>query len=37
MGPVLNALIEGFCIIEVLFDEAGRPVDYRFLEINLVF
>ena len=32
-----NALIEGFCVIEMVFDEAGRPVDYRFLEINDAF
>jgi two-component system, sensor histidine kinase PdtaS len=32
-----NALIEGFCIIEMVFDEANRPVDYRFLEINPAF
>ena len=32
-----NALIEGFCVIEMVFDEAGRPVDYRFLEINEAF
>ena len=25
---------QGFCIIEVLFDEANQPVDYRFLETN---
>lgn len=27
----------GFCIIEVLFDEAGRSIDYRFLEANPAF
>jgi PAS domain S-box-containing protein len=27
----------GFCIIEVLFDENGRPFDYRFLETNPAF
>jgi PAS domain S-box-containing protein len=30
-------LIEGFCIIEVLFDAEERPVDYRFLEVNPAF
>jgi PAS domain S-box-containing protein len=28
---------EGFCIIEMLFDEHDRPIDYRFLEINPAF
>ena len=28
---------EGFCVVEVLFDEHERPVDYRFLEANPVF
>lgn len=27
-------MAEGFCIVEVLFDDAGRPHDYRFLEVN---
>jgi PAS domain S-box-containing protein len=34
---LFNTLIVGFCIIEVLFDTDGRPVDYRFLEINPAF
>lgn len=28
---------EGFCIVQMIFDEAGKPVDYRFLEINPSF
>ncbi len=28
---------QGFCIIDVLFDAAGQPVDYRFVESNPVF
>jgi len=31
---LFSTLIEGFCIIEVLFDAENRPVDYLFLEIN---
>ena len=27
----------GFCTIEVLFDHAGHPVDYRFLDVNRAF
>lgn len=28
---------QGFCIIEMLFDEAGHPYDYRFIEANPAF
>ena len=28
---------EGFCTIEVLFDESGKAVDYRFLQISPSF
>lgn len=28
---------QGFCIIDLLFDERGQPLDYRFLEVNPVF
>ncbi len=34
---LFNSLIEGFCIIEVLFDADERPIDYRFLVINPAF
>jgi PAS domain S-box-containing protein len=34
---LFDTLIEGFCIIEVLFDAEERPVDYRFLEMNPAF
>lgn len=34
---LFNSIDEGFCIIESLFDERGRPVDYRFLEVNPAF
>lgn len=34
---LFDTMIEGFCTIEVLFDDAGKPVDYRFLEINPAF
>ena len=27
----------GFCIIEMFFDAANRPIDYRFLEVNTAF
>lgn len=34
---LFEAIDEGFCIIEVLWDRGGRPVDYRFLEVNPAF
>ncbi len=34
---LFSSIIEGFCVIEVLFDAAGQPDDYRFLEINRTF
>jgi PAS domain S-box-containing protein len=34
---LLNSIDEGFCIVEVIFDEDERPVDYRFLETNASF
>jgi PAS domain S-box-containing protein len=34
---LFESIDEGFCIIEMLFDEAGKPCDYRFLEINPMF
>ena len=34
---LFNTLIEGFCVIEVIFDMDNRPIDYRFLEINPAF
>ena len=32
-----DAIDEGFCIIEVCFDDEARPTDYRFLEVNAAF
>ncbi len=34
---LFNSIDEGFCVIEMLFDAAGKPVDYRFLEVNPSF
>ena len=33
---LFNSLDEGFCVIEVMFDD-DRPVDYRFVETNAAF
>ncbi|WDT75160.1 MAG: PAS domain S-box protein [Candidatus Manganitrophus sp.] len=34
---LFDSIDEGFCVIEVLFDENQKPVDYRFLETNPMF
>jgi PAS domain S-box-containing protein len=34
---LFNSMDEGYCTIEVLFDEDGKPIDFRFLEINPAF
>jgi PAS domain S-box-containing protein len=34
---MFETLIEGFCTIEMVFDQHGKPVDYRFLELNPAF
>ncbi len=33
---LFESIDEGFCICEMLFDAAGKPQDYRFLEVNSV-
>ena len=34
---LFNSIDEGFCIIKVIFDVAGKPMDYRFIETNSMF
>jgi len=34
---LFESIDEGFCVIEMLFDEKRRPYDYRFLETNPAF
>jgi PAS domain S-box-containing protein len=34
---VFEAIDEGFCIVEFLFDGAGQAHDYRFLQVNPAF
>lgn len=31
---LFSAIDEGYCLAEMVLDDDGRPVDYRFLEIN---
>jgi PAS domain S-box-containing protein len=34
---LFESIDEGFCIIQVIFDDEGRPADYRFVETNPAF
>ncbi|WP_188753259.1 ATP-binding protein [Parapedobacter defluvii] len=34
---LFDSLDEGFCTVEVLFDNADQSIDYRFLKVNGVF
>jgi PAS domain S-box-containing protein len=34
---LFTSMDQGFCVIEMIFDDSGKPVDYRFLEVNPVF
>ena len=34
---LFSSMDEGFCVIEMIFDEHDKPVDYRFLEVNPTF
>jgi PAS domain S-box-containing protein len=34
---LFESIDEGFCVIEMIFDQTGRPIDYRFLEMNPAF
>jgi PAS domain S-box-containing protein len=31
---LFDSVDEGFCVVQMIFDEQGRPADYRFLEGN---
>ncbi|HVY70242.1 MAG TPA: CHASE3 domain-containing protein, partial [Verrucomicrobiae bacterium] len=34
---LFESLDEGFCVVEMIFDEQNKPLDYRFLETNPSF
>ena len=34
---LFESIDEGYCIIEMLFDQDGKPVDYRFVDMNPAF
>lgn len=34
---LFNTMEQGFCLVDVIFDETKKPIDYRFVEVNPVF
>jgi PAS domain S-box-containing protein len=34
---LFESMDEGFCILQLIFDEEQKPIDYRFIEINPAF
>jgi PAS domain S-box-containing protein len=34
---LFTSIDEGFCLGEMVFDDDGRPIDYRFLDVNPMF
>ena len=34
---LFSSMSEGFCIIELIFNPEGKPVDFRFVEVNAAF
>jgi PAS domain S-box-containing protein len=34
---LFETIDEGFCVIEMIFDDQGKPVDYRFLQVSPSF
>ncbi len=37
LRTLFSSIDEGFCICEMIVDEHGRAVDYRFVEVNVLF
>jgi PAS domain S-box-containing protein len=37
LRTVIDAIDEGYCLCEMIVDDGGSPVDYRFLEVNSLF
>lgn len=35
--PLFNTMQEGFALHQMIYDEAGKPVDYRFVQVNPAF
>ncbi|MCC2970784.1 ATP-binding protein [Massilia sp. IC2-476] len=36
-SKLIESMDNGFCLVDIMYDEDGKPVDYRFLDINPAF
>lgn len=34
---LFESMDQGFCVVEMLYDRAHKPIDYRYLEVNSLF
>jgi PAS domain S-box-containing protein len=34
---LFESMDEGYCVVEMIFDDKNNPIDYRFLEVNPAF
>ncbi len=37
LNTLIGSMDEGFCVVEILHDPAGKPMDYRFIYTNPMF
>ncbi|WP_158291629.1 sensor histidine kinase [Marinicauda algicola] len=37
LRTIFDSIDQGYCLCEIVTDEGGAPVDYRFLEVNPLF
>ncbi len=37
LSTLIGSMDEGFCVVEMIHDAAGRPIDYRFIYTNPMF
>jgi PAS domain S-box-containing protein len=37
LRTLFESMDEGYCVVEMIFDQDHNPIDYRFLEVNPVF
>jgi len=36
-STLIASMDDGFCIVDVVYDDTGKPIDYRFLDVNPAF
>jgi signal transduction histidine kinase/ActR/RegA family two-component response regulator len=36
-SKLIESMDDGFCIVDIRYDDDGKPIDYRFLDINPAF